>query len=203
MATGDIWRLAFTGTYLGSEYVNVWHVRMKSEAGTASGAIAVIKTNWYDIVKTTLTNDWSLTLVHCRKLVVPGVIYDEGISVQGAGAQENLPPQCSMVITLRTGLVGRSRRGRLYQGGFGENAQAEGTWDPTVVSGFATTIEDLLANIGSGGSSLDYEWGVWSRKLGGEDPGPYDLVAGFRPITGVAVRSTVYTQRRRVSGVGR
>lgn len=203
MATGDIWRLAMQGSWNAQQYVNIWHIRFKSEAATPAGATAHILTNFYDLFKTAdVSSSWGLSIVHGRKLAVPALLYEAAITSFGANAGDMMPTQCAMVCTLRTGIAGRSRRGRLYLGGFLETAHADSAWSLVRTNAIQQYFDDLVAAIGSGGSNPDYEWGVWSRTLGGEDPGPYDLVAGFRPITEVVCRRTVYTQRRRTVGVG-
>lgn len=205
MATGDIWRLAYEGTLFGSQYVNTFHVRFKSEAADIGEAIGGFNVNFFQLIKNqSLVNDWSITICRARKLTVPALLYESAISCVGAeGAGEGLPPQSAMVVTLRTGIAGRSRRGRLYISGFTEASQADGTWSGALVTNYQNIVDDLVALYGSGGTSPDYEWGVWSRTLGGEDPGPYNLVNGWRAITAGVVRTVVHTQRRRVAGVGR
>lgn len=204
MAANDIWRLAWQGVCpTNQEYVNVWHIKFKSGAATVAGAVSYINTNFYDLVKANQTPAFLLSSVHGRQLAVPAPVDDVAISVQGTDSgPEGLPPQSAMVISLRTGIAGRSYRGRLYLGGFGEDKQANGGWIAGLLSGMQTYVDDLVAALGSGGSNSDYEWGVWSRVLGGDDPGPYNLSAGWHAITSGIVRPTVYTQRRRTLGVG-
>lgn len=203
MATGDVWRLAFEGTIQGAQYVNVWHVRFKTEAADIGDAITYIDTNFYQLYKTIVHTTWAVSICKARQLAVPSLLFDQAVSAAGeSAANPAMPPQCSMVVTLRTGIAGRSRRGRLYLGGQKTDAFLNGAYTSSTVNAVQTYVDDLVAALGSGGSNADYEWGVWSRVLGGEDPGPYNLTSGFRPITAAVVRNVVHTQRRRVLGVG-
>lgn len=203
MATGDIWRLAFSGLTIAQQYVNIWHVRFKTESATPAGAKAYIDTNFYQLMKANGTGtSWGVGVCSGRRLSVPQLTYEGTLSAAGQTAGDMLPPQNALVVSLRTGIAGRARRGRLYLGGFLESKQLDGGWDQTMVNAYQQYFDDIVAAIGSGGSNADYEWGVWSRTLGGDDPGPYDLAAGFRPITETVVRNVVYTQRRRTIGVG-
>lgn len=203
MAVGDIWRLAFRGVELGQEYVNVFHIKFLTIAATPATAGSRIDTLLYaPVVATRMTNDFHFTGIHGRQLSVPAPVYDSAYALAGGVATDNLPPQSAMVATLRTGFAGRSKRGRLYFGAFPESAQVDGVWDAAWVTAFQNALDAMVAALGLGGTDPDYQWGVWSRVLGGEDPGPYNLAAGWTPITAAVVRSTVYTQRRRAIGIG-
>lgn len=204
MAANDIWRLAFSGVCpVNQLYVNIWHIKFKTGSSTPAGAVTYINTNFYQLFKTKVIGSWLLSAVHGRQLAVPAPVYDTSFTIQGTEAgSEGLPPQNAMVVSLRTGIAGRSYRGRLYLGGFGEASQSNGAFAAGYVSAIQTYLDDLVAALGSGGSNTDYEWGIWSRKNGGEDPGPYNLAAGWTPITEAIVRGSVFTQRRRTLGVG-
>lgn len=203
MAIGDIWRFAFEGVLLGQSYVNVFHIKFLSVGATPAGATGIIDTDLYSLyVAARCTNDFHFSGIHGRQLAVPAPTYDGAYSLAGGVSTDNLPPQSALVATLRTGYAGRTKRGRLYLGGFSEALQVDGQWDASFVAAMQTYFDDMVAALGLGGSNTDYQWGVWSRKLGGEDPGPYNLAAGWTPISSVVVRPIVYTQRRRTIGVG-
>lgn len=205
MAIGDIWRVAFEGKILGGEYVNVWHFKQKTASPDVEDVIDYVVTNFYDLMKTQgIGPNWTLEIAHARKLEQPATLFEKALSVQGTAASgAELPPQSAMVITLRSNLIGRRHRGRLYLGGFNESTQTAGTWEPGVQSAFQTYVDDLVAALGHSGSNVDWIWGIWSRRYGGEDPGPYNLTAGWTDIYSAVVRETVHAQRRRVAGVGR
>lgn len=203
MAVGDIWRISAVGTFLGQEYVNTFHFRMKTIAGTPLMAVEYLNTNLYDLLVTqAISNQWSITSWHARQLAVPAVVHDYIDNIAGSGSGDVLPPQSAMVVSLRSSLLGRRHRGRLYLGGWLESAQANGVFGTALVSAVGTYIDDMVAAVGSGGSNADLEWGIWSRVNGGQDPGPYNLIAGWTPIEAGLVRSIVYTQRRRTIGSG-
>lgn len=205
MPIGDIWRVAFEGHFLGSQYVNVWHFKQKTASPDVEDVIDYVVTNFYDLTKTQgVSSEWTLEIANARKLTVPAVLFSKALSVQGGGTPgTELPPQSALVITLRSNLAGRRHRGRMYLGGYLESVQNAGTWQTSTVNAIQTYVDDLVTALGNGGTNLDWIWGIWSRRYGGEDPGPYNLTEGWTDIYSAVVRDTVHTQRRRVAGVGR
>lgn len=205
MAIGDVWRVAFEGHFLGSQYVNVWHFKTKTASPDVEDVIDYVTTNFYDLTKTQGVSDlWTLEIANARKLEQPATLFSKALSVQGGGTPgQELPPQSAMVITLRSNLAGRRHRGRLYLGGYLESVQAQGVWATSTVNAVQGYVDNLVAALGNGGSNVDWTWGIWSRRYGGEDPGPYNLTAGWTDIYSAVVRDTVFSQRRRVAGVGR
>lgn len=87
----------------------------------------------------------------------------------GTSAALAMPPECAIVASLRTGLPGRSKRGRLYLGGFVSSALGTGG---TVTNNVQKTISEGLADFGTamkfavpvGTDRLN--WSVLSRTLG-------------------------------------
>lgn len=203
MAEGDVWLIAIKGTLLGQEYVNGFAAQLTSAGATVEDAIDDIVTTFYTpVLAGVITNQLSLTMASARQQVNPQVLFEKAISLTGAQAGEALPPQCAFVITLRTGIAGRSRRGRLYIGGHIEANESNGVFAGATVTGMQGWADGLVALAGAGGTSPDWRWGVWSKKLGEPTPGNFNVGAGFRTITEVLARSIVYTQRRRTLGHG-
>lgn len=203
MADGDVWEIAIKGTLLSQQYVNVWHAQLTGAGSTVQDAIDDIMTTFYSPLLTSdLTNQMSLTVASCRLYADPVELYDAALAATGAQGGEPLPPQCAGVFTLKTGLAGRSRRGRLYLGGHLELYQASGQWTGAYVTALQARANAMVALAGIGGTSPDWRWGVWSKKLGEPSPGLYNTGAGFRTIKEVVFRPVVYTQRRRTIGVG-
>lgn len=203
MAQGDTWRIAMTGTLLGQQYVNIFHGQLISGAGDITGLVHALETDLYTPLLASLGDAWSLSLARCTKMAYPEEVFEHALSLVGAiSVQEELPPQCSLVVTWRTGYAGRSRRGRTYLAGFTENNAANGEWGTGAVSLWQGYVDDFVAAYGLGGTSADYQFGVWSEKLGHPTLTTYSVANGYRPITAGVVRPIVYNQRRRTIGVG-
>lgn len=114
-----------------------------------------------------------------------------GLAVQGIRTGEQLPPQVSAVLTLRTGLIGRSYRGRIYLPPANEGASIAGVWGP----GYQGFCQDFGNTLALGVTNSVTGWGatcgVYSR-----------LRDEFNPIQTVNVQATPGTQRRRRIGQG-
>ncbi len=104
----------------------------------------------------------------------------------GTGSGNAYPPQLARVMTIRTGLSGRSFRGRFYlpPPAIDENnasASIPLTTRQDLVNAFATYCGDVF-------TASDFQLGVWSPTL-----------AGFESATSVDMGSIYDTQRRRRS----
>lgn len=155
------------------------------------------------------SDDWSAKTVLGVSLIPrPGVLVEVRIA-SGSGAQpdDSLPSFCAGLLSIRTGVGGRSGHGRLYI-----PAPTEDLCSASRLEGNYLTI---LANIGAvlntrfgptGLSNLAY-FGIFSRKLGvTRNAGPpatlsYSM-AGFMKMTTWIARPELVTQRKRMLARG-
>jgi hypothetical protein len=132
----------------------------------------------------------------------------------GTDSGPGLPPQCAMVTTIKTDQIGRRRRGRFYAGGWTESVQTDGTWSSTVLTNVETTWQGFFTEHAVALPTDGFRLGIWSVRTAtgcGPDPvtGEHKRLdapspdTAFTPAVSFVVRPTVYTQRRRVAGVGR
>jgi len=77
----------------------------------------------------------------------------------GQDAGHMVAPSTSMVFTLRTALRGRSYRGRLYIGGFGETRWQNGDWQTADVA----IVNTYLNNMKTNAATLGWTMVVLSR----------------------------------------
>jgi hypothetical protein len=129
-----------------------------------------------------------------------------GDIVAGAATGDAEPSFVSSVVSLFTSQPGRSGRGRMFIGGIpevgttGSLLNVEGITYPAILAFLACVVAAFpKAELGTGGH---FEWGVYSRKLGGVVKPPYPD-AGFHAITRYVVRRELGTQRRRKVGRGK
>lgn len=112
-------------------------------------------------------------------------------SVAGGGAPNNV----AQVVSLRTGLRGRSYRGRMYWAGIPKSKQAtETTCDATWLTALAGDIQALLSVI----NALSAIWVVVSHWTAGAARAS----AVKTPVTGLVIDNQFDSQRRRLAGRG-
>ena len=191
------------------DLVNVLYFKQLSAGGDLGGLSDAIKTTLYDVIKTMSSANWTLDDITLSEQIVGGgeqLVTTYALAGTNANANQNLTT-CA-VATFRTALAGRSHRGRNYVPILSYNVIDDGL----IGASFRTALQDaydaFTAIYGVGGTDTDYQWGVWSRKLGetlsGSPPHvtAYDVAAGFFPIVSVNVTNVVRQQRRREYGVG-
>jgi hypothetical protein len=158
-----------------------------------------------------LAADTQLESVH-GQIVGPAIGLEDdwtpatGDIVAGAASGDAEPSFVSAVVSLRTTQPGRSGRGRMFIGGIpevgtsGSLLNIEGITYPAIVAFLACIVAAFpKAELGTG---AHFEWGVYSRKLGGVTKPPFPDV-GFHAVTSFIVRRELGTQRRRKIGRGR
>jgi len=156
----------------------------------------------YPLIKSFQNNQ-----VHYNSLIATCVIPRNGpiletIYETGSGDQpdESLPSYCAAILSLRTGLGGKSNRGRLYIAGVSEGDTSAGQLDVAAFAGLQAIANQLLSLFGPTGGSTFFRYVIWSRKLGA--PGGLLLPTGIRPILQILPRDILGTQRHRLIGVG-
>jgi hypothetical protein len=144
-----------------------------------------------------------------------GKLYEGNVPspLAGSGSGDALPPQCALVVTLKTALAGRRHRGRVYVTGWGEGDQVAGVWQSSILTTLATTWNTFMTAYAVVAPTSGFRLGIWSfRTASGCIPNPNasghtridppDAAQAFTAVSSYVLRNTVYTQRRRVSGVG-
>lgn len=123
-------------------------------------------------------------------------LVERAVSFPGDIADDVMPPNDSVCVTLRTDVKGRTGRGRMYLNGYPEGSSNGGYWEAAAQSAASFVASELLGNLGeaAGGNMI---WGVISRfefKLKREIP-------AFTPIRSFTVHNEVRTLRRRAIGI--
>lgn len=204
MATGDIYKLTVIGrSPLQNQLVNTFHFRALQDTVLDTQTEDLIQAfhspNPWDSYRACFGNSIGLDRIEARQVNGPALEFAElSIVETGAGgAGDHLPNQCAAVISWRTGNIGRSFRGRTYVFPTLETNQANGQW----VAGYLTALGTFANNalvIGDGVLEATYELVIWSTISNGAPRVP--------PIATAVITSKrdirVFTQRRRVTGVG-
>lgn len=231
--TNYVYALAVRSSDLyGSDLLNILHFRRIADVGPATVAEVLALGN---AVKEAMRPSQQVNITYkdytATQVAGPGVVYSTTscrqlggaiITVNATGtltggvAVDGLPSKDCAVVTLRTGLRGRSHRGRVYVGGLPEDAQTNGL----IVSGVVTTLQTaftaLVTTYGEAGSSGTWKWVVFSRVIASgcrADPAVRkhplvhvqdgDQAGASTMISSTLVRNVVYSQRSRTVGKGR
>jgi len=140
-------------------------------------------------------------IAHC---IVPkdGPIVEQILETD-AGSQtfESLPSYCAAVLTLRSGLGGKSNRGRSYYAGicagFGTGSQLDND-----SFGQLKVLGDQLLNIfGEPNFFSNLHYVIFSRTRS-EDPEISDVIDWHRTVKQTIPRRVLCTQRHRKIGIG-
>lgn len=229
MAIGDVWTVTVNATFLGQKNQNSLSFRVKTAPDITQAQLAAVANDIKELLRPGQIAGYVYTTYkavqqrggsvdwpngECKK--VGGLGYEGNLSAPlggGSLAAAALPPQCALVTTLKSDFIGRTHRGRLYMGGTCEEDQTNGVYGGTFLTGqearWTTFASEYMT---PAGTDANFELGIWSfRTASGCEyqPGqglvhvdPASPETAFTFVTATLVRPTVYTQRRRVVGVG-
>jgi hypothetical protein len=232
MAVDDVYQLTVTAQGSAGFFQNTLAFSMIDAANPTPATAAVLASDWKEVHRAAqhtsiIYRSWRLRQVRGTGVVWPtgsscqpegGLLIEGNFTTSNAGGAplDILPSQCAMVVTLKTGQIGRRKRGRVYVYGFTEDGTSGGTWSSAHLAAMETAWGTFMGKYSPGSAGNHFQLGVWSfrtasgcepnpdRKVGGHirvDP-PAPLVA-YTPVQTHVIRNVVYTQRRRVTGVGR
>jgi hypothetical protein len=121
----------------------------------------------------------------------------------GAQPNDSLPSYCSGLLSLRTGLGGRSHRGRSYYAGVGEDDSSNSRLDADSLGRLQAVGNQLLTTYGptsfSMGSYCVFSYG---KRLIDASATVWNTDIACTPITQCVARPTIASQRHRQIGHG-
>lgn len=152
---------------------------------------------------------WAIIGLICAT-VIPryGPIVERPFEVAGGNQTgECLPSSNAGILSLRTGLGGRSNHGRTYYTGISSLDSEQSRLTASSLTRLQGIGDSLLTGFGSADADNEFHYGVYSHKLGDVDPPPpavgkLHTLVGFNPVTATIARPIVGTQRHRLSGHG-
>ncbi len=202
MPIDDVYEVTLHGTLHGSEIVNVFHFKGSNNLATLAGIVAALKDCIITSLLPALSQEFALTSVKGKTLYP--VLSDEIVSGASAGnvggvATESDVSFAAALMSLRTGLGGRSNRGRKFIAGVPESGISTSrltTGQLAAIVAFATCLATKFI---SSTSTDPYYIGVLSRKAikAGATP-----LAAFKTVTTIQTSNVVSTQVRRKVGRG-
>lgn len=172
--------------------------------GTEMADLAQVLAAWWPAnVAAYVSNELSLTRVDVRGLdSATAATHSEPVIPAAPGTinDQALPGNCSLCISFRTALGGRSFRGRNYVPGITEGNSTGSQVASANANGILTAYNGLQAYVAANAFAATWTWVVVSTRAGG-----VDRAAGVTtPITSaILVDYVVDSQRRRLPGRGR
>lgn len=159
----NIVELQFRQTFALQQTMNRIHVNVLTPPTEAiCQAIATAGAVWWtNNVDSIVTSQLALREVYTKSLHEengPQASFSSGLPASGTVADDPLPNSVSIAASLRTGLTGRSARGRWFWQGLTES-QVTGN---VVVAGSLASIDAALTNLRSSIVALGYLWVVVS-----------------------------------------
>jgi hypothetical protein len=231
MAVDDVWLVTVNATQYGNLRQNTLAFIATTENDPTLGAFSPLAVAMKDLYRPQQNSSVNYTSWKARQIAGTGVTWPEtgsdcspsgGLYFEqnfsaptsggAVGDGDGLPPQCALVTTLRTGLIGRSHRGRHFAYGFGETHQIGGTWQASLITPTNTAWTAFFTSFAVPAPASGYRLGIWStviasgcRRLPDGSHVRFDQShpeLAFSAAESFINRSTVYTQRRRVTGHG-
>jgi hypothetical protein len=207
MAINGIYRLSarWENNLTGDDIVNVWHFRQDE--------ITILDTPGEDLVQAFVTEcipvyaalvaaSYTLNLFSVRQVEGGEEIYEEAVSHPGTRgtAATQLPSTVACVLSWKTGLAGRRRRGRTYMPVTVEGDLDTGQFIAAYLDGvdaFALNMIDDMAT-GTVGHAA-WAFGIWSAPQTVPLPTPPTM---FTQVTQGIARANPGTVRSRRAGSG-
>jgi hypothetical protein len=204
VAVGDVYELAITWNEASSatQMVNVLHFRQKAGFLSAINLVGEVKAGVETEMRAIVQSGVQLVKYSCTSLIPFATdFYEATYALAGTNGAGVLPMVCAQIITWRTGLPGRRKRGRTYFPAAASSNYSGGRWAALHVTNNMNAVGNKVLSVwGPGGSSATTEFGVWSRVLGNQLP-PHDA-AGFQIVTSFTSQSAVATMGTRRYGRG-
>lgn len=133
---------------------------------------------------TEVSNQWQTDFISVRRMnVAEDIVATRILTVNGAHASPSLPAQDTVAISLRSGLAGRSRRGRLYHVGLREDLVNGSTLTSAATTAMVFIYMQLLGQI----EGIDMQWVVASFVSGGSPR----ATALLTPITDIILTDPI------------
>lgn len=145
--------------------------------------------------RSTAYNTYGAQMVDVRPSTSP--LAQLVMAAQGLIADDVMPPNDSLCVTLRTDIKGRTGRGRMYLNGYPEGASNGGYWEAAAQDNANGIAGALLVAFGPDADSPNMTWGVISRF----EFGVKREIPAFTPINTYTVHNEVRSLRRRAIGV--
>jgi hypothetical protein len=205
-AAGDLVVVRVKSTCGGEPCINDMSFRIENPAANwadmvtqvrddLDNAIGILGAGVWPLGRSTAFNSYAMDVVDVLPSTSP--LAELLLTAPGTVAEDVMPPNDSVCVTLRTAVKGKTGRGRMYLNGYPESAANGGYWEAAAQNAASAIAQNLLDNLGALNEVRNMTWGVISRF----EAGVKRSVPAFTPIDSFTVHNEVRTLRRRAVGV--
>lgn len=187
------WDSQIVETVLHYHSTVVWTPTKQSALAASAAAV------WNTSFKAAMPSSISLInikVTDIRTQFGPVIDYGVGLPNPGTNVSPSLPNSNTLVITKRTGLRGRSFRGRIYHPGLMEASVTNNAVLPANVTAYIGMYNSLIS-LGIGGSDVA-NMVVVSRRF----EGAWRITGVYTYVTNLTSDGMIDSQRRRLPGRG-
>jgi len=188
------------GVLNGEQVVNTFNATKAGSWGLTElqAAADALATQWGTQLLPHLSGDYQFTSVHTRDLrTAVGVQCDSTLHAgTGGDSGAALPNNVTLAVARRSGLAGRSARGRVYLPGIGAGALADNN---TVTSAFQIIVEAALNAITAAFDGVDWTEVIVSRVAAGV---PLTSAVVYTVVEYLIADRVLDSMRRRLPGRG-
>jgi hypothetical protein len=180
---------------------NVFHFRTKNADIPDSEIATTIRNEVWRHMDDNLSAELT-----CESITVQEIFpvardpYELAVGEVGAQEGDSLPTANAVVVALKTGLGGRTNRGRKYVAGYRADDTENSRLIDTSLAATQADWDTINTFFQVGNSLSNLTWGILHRRHAGA---PVPLSAdSYVPITSVVVRAPLGTMRSRLPGHG-
>lgn len=209
MAINDTVQLSVVGRVFQQDHIHTLHFRYSQlisneqslidawQSGCRTAYRAIFPTGELPCVQYVARQVCGSTPLRAATEETETLLLSEGTKTGATGA---MPPWIAQVVSVRTALAGKSRRGRFYLGAVAESEQELAVFTSGRLALAQAYADALVAAFVTPGSAGDYRLVVHSPKLAAV-PG-VNCQDCSTLVTGMIVRDAVATMKSRKSGHG-
>lgn len=154
-----------------------------------------VASSWTANVMPLMVEDYTLREIHARDLTLEAGAQATDTTVLGQAGElvePSMPGNVAFCVSLRTGIVGRSFRGRIYLAGQSESRVVKNVVDGTHVTALVAAIASVRADLQAVGFTM-----VIASRFHNGAPRLAGVATGVSAV--LAVTNRVSTQRRRLT----
>lgn len=183
LTAGDVYEVSLSAVYRSSRLYNVEHVqlRVNRTAAQLQADCQTFADAWKEIFRANQSDGFTWGTWTAKQVAGAGVTYDpslckrSGGDVYGAPFSGTLtgavtgvdftPSFTAICVSERTGLIGRSKNGRSFVGGWPETRVTGDNFEPANLATINTNLATHVAAYGQAGTNPNLAWVIFAAQV--------------------------------------